>query len=272
LTVVIFTATTKWSSIPVSNLFYSLIFQIMGWIYQYFYMVSCTRQLVAQREPMRVTPPDPDTTEMRRLIYTEFSVVMPLILVATMMPAANGVDAWRVQTVLFGSWVFFTLMGLHLFYRKSLDCADVQEHGFGAQVCGVDGLAYLTYAIVLSFIMTLNAMGGNTWHNPEYATYAVIASRQSARIIVLTACLLLLETLIKSIITRVKHSRLTSETYNQVGERVQDYRDSIKENSGGLLPSFIANVVVIAVGAFLVKIVAFAGLVNVNALSIVAPL
>jgi hypothetical protein len=57
-----------------------------------------------------------------------------------------------------------------------------------------------------------------------------------------------------------------------VGEHVKAYRDSIKEKSGGLLPSFIANVVLVAVGAFLVKIVAFAGLVNVNALSIVAPI
>jgi len=273
LTVVIFTATTKWSRIPMSNLFYSLSSQCIGWVYLYFYMVHCTRQITAQREqtPHNANniPQKVDTTEMRKLIYTEFSVVMPLILVATMMPAANGVDAWRVQTVFFGSWAFFTLLGLHLRYRKSIDCADIMQHDFFDEVSGIDGLGYLTYAIVLVFLMTLHALGGNTFYDTHYATPAVTASRWGARIVVIVAVLLLFETLVKSIILRIKHSSLISEKYKQAGERVQKYRGKIEEQTG-LLPSFIANVLIVATGSFLLKIVVFAGLVNVNALSMVS--
>ena len=136
-TVVIFTATTNWSSVPISNLFYSLIFQRMGWVYQYFYMVQCTRQRAAENETDNQKD---DNTEMRRLIYTEFSVVMPLLLISTMMPGATGIDAWGVQTVFSGSWPLYTLLGLHLGYRKSLSGENAGQPDFEDAVSGIDGL------------------------------------------------------------------------------------------------------------------------------------
>ena len=277
ITVVIFTATTKWSDIPMSNLFYSLVFQCLGWVYQYFYMVQCTRQraalaaqkLVAKGALLGAEPAEINTTEMRKLIYTEFSVVMPLILVSTMMPAANGVDAWRVQTVFFGSWTLFTLLGLHLRYRKSLESEEGKQHGFGGHICGLDGLGYLTYAIVLVFLMTLNALGGNTFYDTHYATRAVTDSRWGARLIVIVAGVLLFETLVKSILIRIKHFNLTSTNYKQAGDRLKKGLEDFEENTG-LLPAFVGNVLVIAIGSFLVKVFTFAGLVNVNALSLVS--
>ena len=274
LTVVVFTATTKWSTIPISNLFYSLISQSLGWVFQYWYMVDCTSALIATQAAVTDTGAKTmyklTTTEMRGLIYTEYSVVMPLLLVSTMLPGANGIDTWRVQTVFFGSGVLFTLMGLHLRYRKSLCCADGDQTELKSDVSGLDGLGYITYAIILAFVMTLNALGGNTFYDTHYETTAITQCRWGRRIILFVTAMLILEAVIKSIIMRVKQfpssDNKVATMYNGMGAKVKEYRTMI-EDTTGMMPSFIGNVVITIVGSFLVKVIIFAGIVNVNNLT-----
>ena len=130
-TIVIFSSTTKWKSIPTSNLFYALIGQVMAWMYQYFHMVECT-QLVTDTLSLDYKSANLDnfedkskssqfSTELRKIMYMEASVVVPMMLVAGIMPGSVGIDEWRIQTVLFSSWTLFALLGLHLRFRKSLD-------------------------------------------------------------------------------------------------------------------------------------------------------
>lgn len=270
LTVVVFTGTTKWSRIPTSNLFYSLGSQILGWVFQYWYMVDCTRAVIAAEEKDKVTGEETiyhiTTTEMRGLIYAEFSVVMPLLLVSTLMPGAQGIDTWRVQTVFFGSGVLFTLFGLHQRYRKSLCCIDGIDTEIKSEVSGLDGLGYITYAIILAFLLTLNALGGDTFWDIPYGTSAITQCLWGRRIILIVTGLLVIETLVKTIMDRIKNIPSNADLVKEYRVKVKEYRDSI-EGKTGLLPSFIGNLLITIVGSFLVKIIIFAGLVNVNNLT-----
>ena len=213
----------------------------MGWVYQYFYMVQCTRQRAAENE----TDNQKDyTTEMRRLIYTEFSVMMPLLLVSTMMPSATGIDAWRVQTVFFGSWTLYTLLGLHLRYRKSLSGENAGQPDFEDAVPGIDGLGCLTHAIVLVSLLTLNALGENTFNDAPYATAAFTQSRWGKRLIILVAAVFLFETLVKSITIRMKRGSYTTENFERAESKVKEIREAVLDKTG-LLPSFSGNLTVL---------------------------
>jgi hypothetical protein len=283
-TMLIFTATTKWANIPTSNLFYALIAQVMGWTYQYFHMVECT-QLVSKglsisHHPNASTMTDAHksvvfSAEMRKLIYMEFSVVVPMLLVACMVPGSIGIDEWRVQTVLFASWTFFALLGLHIRYRKSLMLdvviADsggdttIGKDGAGpADVKGLDALGYLTYAIVMVFAMMLNAMGSSTFEDLSYATPRITQTRMGARFILIVCAVLALETIYKTIRMRFFHS------YNIPGmkpSRGSENKTAPPPDDWSVLPSFSANVVILAVGSFLVKVLIFSGLSDINGLS-----
>jgi hypothetical protein len=293
LILVMFSATTKWSAIPHSNLLYSLVSQLMAWVYQYFYMVECTQTYVHNsslklnlNNEVGVT----SSTHMRQLIYMEFSVVMPLLLIASMMPGAIGIDQWRVQSVFFASWTVFALLGLHLRFRKSLNTETLNQQAQSLAVGlthpgrpGLDALGYLTYATIMAYIMLINAMGSNTFYDTPYSTASVTQSRWGARIIVLVTGILVVETLFKSISERVKsvtgsHGLYTKNTKLGVdvatGQQASHENESIvdaflvKEDvEEHILVSFVGNMLIVLMGSFLVKVVVFAGLSNVNALS-----
>ncbi|KAJ1482385.1 hypothetical protein T484DRAFT_1747599 [Baffinella frigidus] len=223
LTLVMFSATTKWSGVPGSNLFYSLVNQLMAWLYQYYYMVECTQSWTVNgglKLKFNTEIGDDMSTHMRQLIYMEFSVVMPLILVATMMPGAIGIDQWRVQTAFFAAWAVFALLGLHLRFRKSLSKTDNHQVITDVSAAGVveekvlsigkshgrpglDALGYLTYAIILAYLLLIHALGVNTFYDAPYATPSVTQSRWGARLIVMVTGIIVLETLFKSIAMRV---------------------------------------------------------------------
>jgi hypothetical protein len=294
LTMVIFSGTTKWAHIPTSNLFYALVAQLIGWVYQFFYMVECT-QSKKEGEKLkfdwRRCAHDEDvfqfhaSTFMRQAIYLEFSVVMPLLLVAGMMPASNGIDEWRVQSVLFSSWSLFALLGLYIRFRRTLTANAVHKQrendtvaGTAApqavepetspQSDGLDAIGYLSYAILLSFIMLVHALG-NIFYSPGYFPPSVKLARAGVDFIVLVAAILVAENLIRSISLRFGSKMNNNERFKRfVTEgHVADLVRNGSDFAAQKVPSFIANMMLIFVGSVTVKCLLYASITNVNGLS-----
>jgi hypothetical protein len=275
-TIVIFSATTKWASIPTSNLFYALIGQLMAWTYQYFHMVECTQivmgHLQLEYKSANIAGNEAKmksiqfSTELRKIIYMEFSVVAPMMLVAGVMPGAIGIDEWRIQTILFSSWTLFALLGLHLRFRKSLEDDDNSERHELKDINGLDGdqgetigkehgldaIGYLTYAVVMVYVMLINALQPVIFYDPPFATTRIIQCRWGARVLFIVTGVFVIETIVKTIIMRVMPS-------------VMDKPSGDKPHS--VWPAFMTNFIFVAFGSFLVKILLFAGLSDVNALS-----
>jgi hypothetical protein len=277
---IIFSATTKWASIPTSNLFYALVGQAMAWMYQYFHMVECTQLVNGNLEMKYVSVSKLHqhthithkqfSTELRKFMYMELSVVAPMMMVAGIMPGAIGIDEWRVQTILFSSWILFALLGLHLRFRKSVDLGHGAVHGpHNRDEVGeidpynklhprglmtgknsLDALGYLTYAIVIVFLMLVNAIEPIIFYDPPYATERVTQCRWGSRVLFLVSGCFVLEILLKTIQLRF----LPGKQPFYVAQMDQ-------------LPSFIANFIYIAFGSFLVKVLLFSGISDVNGLS-----
>ena len=278
-TIVIFSSTTKWKSIPTSNLFYALVGQVMAWMYQYFHMVECT-QLVTDHMNLEYksaslvdfedrTKSSQFSTELRKIMYMEASVVVPMMLVAGIMPGSVGIDEWRIQTVLFSSWTLFALLGLHLRFRKSLDIhyvahmkpqpdkdPDLPTGETNPPVptvkhkTGLDAIGYLTYAIIVVYIMLINALQPVIFYTPPYATTPVMQSRWGARVLFVVAGCFVLETIIKSF-------------------QMRFFPHAIPRKSDVFGPTveFVGNFLFVAFGSFLVKVFLFIGISNVNALT-----
>jgi hypothetical protein len=297
LTVVIFTGTTKWKAIPTSNLFYSLVGQGMAWAYQYFHMVECTQSVEANKLSLQyakhvsavdfhnnVRPLVQYSTELRKLIYMELSVIAPMMLVAGIMPGVIGVDEWRIQTVLFASWTLYALLGLQIRFRDALkhNASDTQTSGAETVASsdekltdhGYDALGYLTYAIVLVFAMLVNAMGRTTFAEPPYITESIKTTRQSGRVLLILSSVVVFEAVATAVIMRwnartkqgkrLKHLVLLKSIADEQNNTEVDVDDVDAQ----LIPWFFFNVVVIGAGVVLVKVLLFFGLTNVNALSI----
>jgi hypothetical protein len=276
-TIVLFSATTKWGSIPTSNLFYALIGQVMAWMYQYFHMVECTQVHVANLKLKYVsTQYSLNTTdktrlfdiglqtqyagELRKIVYMDFSVVAPMLLVAGMMPGSSGIDEWRVQTVLFSSWTLFALLGLHLRYRKTLQSIDLKEDGVtndrNIDAKGLDALGYLMYAILMVYIMLINAIGSDVFTDPPYTTERIRQCRWGVRALVAVAGFLVVETLVRTLKVRFWPEWKDGEGHSLA-----------KLTNHWLLPSFIVNWLIIGFGSFTVNLLMFSGLSDVNGLS-----
>lgn len=247
LTIMLFTGTTKWKDIPTSNLFYALVGQVMAWSYQYFHMVECTQShvdnyamILKYQSPYSYGAQNTDpafgkdplrfSTELRKLLYMEFSVVAPIFLVTGMLPGAVGKDEWRVQTVLFASWTLFALMGLHLRYRKTLfltaedlnilnirnkeikttrtagEDGQKNTNRYEIQDEGLDAIGYLTYAILMVFVMVVNALGTTSLSAPTYATSSIGWCRMGVLTIVVLMASLVVEILLKTFTMRFMKS------------------------------------------------------------------
>ena len=321
LTVVIFTGTTKWSRVPLSNLFYSLVGQSMAWVYQYFHMVECTQSLASNDLTMRYVVAGQhktffDTprkfsyysTELRKLIYMEFSVVAPMFMVASIMPGMIGIDEWRVQTVLFSSWTLFALLGLHLRFRKELKrnmSSELKERGRTQKIApqradddettqptyGYDALGYLTYAIVVVFMLLINAMGRTQFYDAPHITPAITSARWAARVLMIVSGVMVLEAVVLATVLRFwpslgKREMVEDlEVLNRANQEAQGVKpeavtmlgtaEDDDNKKGQLLEdidpnlrwSFAFNILIIGFGSVMVKILVFAGLSNGNALS-----
>ena len=304
LTVVIFSGTTKWKEIPLSNLFYSLIGQAMGWVYQYFHMVECTQSLASNDLSMRYVTSISNkdefgnirkfsyySTELRKLIFMEFSVVAPMFLVAGIMPGMLGIDEWRIQTVLFASWTLFALLGLHLRFRKALkrNMSNVlkSEDGNAKATHGFDALGYLTYAIVLVFMMLLNAMGRTSFYDAPFITPAISSARWASRVLVIVSAAMVLEAIVLAVVMRVWPALAQREKIEELEKLNNTNKVAMKKDPGNvevklsddergqlleeidpyLIPSFVFNVLILGFGSVMVKILVFAGLSDTNALT-----
>lgn len=277
-TVVIFSATTKWGSIPASNLFYALVGQVMAWMYQYFHMVECTQvhigtlQLVSKKVTAKnetendkrffnVRIQQMFSSEIRKILYMEFSVVVPMLLVAGIMPGSSGIDEWRVQTVLFSSWSLFALLGLHMRYRKTIQDGHtllyVTSDDSSAPEDGLDALGYLMYAILMVFVMLMNAIGSEIYQETSYTTDRIRLCRWGVRLLVAVSGSLVIETLIRTIKIRFWQHK-----------KKEDQDDAIKVvDPYWMLAPFIANVLILGFGSFFVNILMFSGISDVNELS-----
>jgi hypothetical protein len=280
-TCVIFTATTRWASIPTSNLFYALVGQVMGWMYQYFHMVECTQivngnlkleyKTVHGLESEEMLKSTQFSTELRKIIYMEFSVVAPMLFVAGIMPGSVGIDEWRIQTVLFSSWALFALLGLHLRFRKSLESAHLSDstemdkpdehyrHNLGkhrkskiGMDHGLDALGYLTYAIIVVYVMLTNAVEPYIFYSSPWATQNVAECRAGIQVLFCVCGLFVLETMAKTVQMRFKPGIVKAKF------------DSIPEL---FVSAFAGNMFFLVAGSFVVKIFLFLGISDVNALS-----
>jgi hypothetical protein len=303
ISIILFTGTTAWGVIPLSNLFYSLVGQTMAWGYQYFHMVECTQTLKSNKLSMRYItkgyhagpngaprPLSYYSTELRKLIYMEFSVVAPMFMVAGIMPGTIGIDEWRVQTVLFASWALFALLGLHLRFRKALKRNALKDSLLGekapANEYGTDALGYLTFAIMLVFMMLINAMGRTQFYDAPYATPEITYARWAARVLTIVAAVMVLEAIVLAVVVRFFPSIAEEEGKSELSALKQlDHNEDASEQPGepekthstrehilesvdpNLVPSFILNILIIGSGSVMVKVLIFAGLVNVDALS-----
>lgn len=288
VTTVVFTATTKWAAVPTSNLFYALIGQVMGWMYQYFHMVECTQLITGnlQVEYLQLRNQETDNglrstlfaTEMRKIIFMEFSVVFPMMLVSGIMPGAIGIDEWRIQTILFASWTLFALLGLHLRFRKSLEKSHIyrvdepvgpvnnpngidpnnpesKEHRQEIGIeHGLDALGYLTYAIVVVYFMLCNALWPVIFYDSPWASDRVMDCRYGTRILFVVCGFFVIETIFKTIEMRVFPHWV---------------KPAVESINTLFVSSLVVNLLYIIVGSFLVKVFLFVGMVDVNQLSYV---
>ena len=267
-TAVIFSATTKWNTIPTSNLLYALIGQVMAWMYQYFHMVECTQIVTGLQleyvkanwdESHQMDSNTQFTTEMRKMMYMEFSIVAPMMFIAGIMPGAIGFDEWRVQTLVFASWALFALLGLHLRWccsmklsgestlNKAENPTSPEEYEFG----NFDAVGYLTYAIVVVYAMLFNVLAPVIWYDSPYATEQVSLCRAGARALFVVSGVFVLETVAKSCVMKF------------LAKRFVDFTQNANMNLWG----FGFNLCYITFGSFLVKILLFSGISNVNGLT-----
>jgi hypothetical protein len=278
-TIVIFSATTKWRDIPVSNLFYALVGQAMAWMYQYFHMVECTQQVngilrishsKTAETPVSQLSSTAFAMELRKMVYMELSVVAPMFLVASIIPGVVGIDEWRIQSILFSSWTLFALLGLHLRFRNSLlidgqtstpTTAAVKSIGVDTSAKplssvaaedsrGLDALGYLTYAIIIVYAMLINAIGSACFFDAPYDTPRITQARWGARVLVIVCATLVTET-----VYITAHMRFFPEFLVPF---LQGW---------AVIPAYLSNVTIIVFGSFLVKILIFSGLSDVNGLS-----
>lgn len=290
LTVVVFTATTQWKTIPLSNLFFGLLAQGVAWLYQYFYMVECT-QAYAKMLPTLVENengalvnmeqkhglqmqynthddgPDPlkkveYVYHMRKIMFMEFSIVVPFYLVCAMLPGNNGLDSWRVQAVLYGSYTFYALLALHMRYEDAIETHDEGKTDKGAK----DALGYLTWAIVVCFFMIVNAFGTAVFYQPGYYTTRIAQAKVGAGFIVVIGAYLVGETLLRTVI--LSGAASARDIAKRFASSANPTGFGLDEASLQQYMMLFTTFVVWGLGSILPKILLFAGVSDVNSLSI----
>ena len=113
LVVKLFGYPAGWGEIPLSNFFVAVAAIMVSWAYQYSYMVEIDSKNTKENEKQNVVVVmDEHFSFFKRIMYLEIAVVGPLLMVATILPASEGIEQWRLQTVLFSIYIFFSLTGL----------------------------------------------------------------------------------------------------------------------------------------------------------------
>jgi hypothetical protein len=104
----------SWGDIPLSNFFIAVAAILVSWAYQYSYMIEIDSKNTKENGKEGIVVPviDEHFSFFKRIMYLEVAVVAPLFMVATILPASDGIEQWRLQTVLFAIYVFFSITGL----------------------------------------------------------------------------------------------------------------------------------------------------------------
>ena len=114
---------------------------------------------------------------------------------------------------------------------------------------GLDAIGYITYAIVQVYVMLFNALSPVVWYESPYATKQVALCRSGSRGRFVISGVFVIETVINSLIMRFG----------------TDWSTYFTESAN--MFSFCVNLGYITFGSFLVKMLLFSGIINVNGLT-----
>ena len=132
----------------------------------------------------------------------------------------------------------------HPIYHSLYDDGSKEKrHGF-------DAIGYLTYAIVVMYVMLFNALSPVIFIDAPFATEQISLCRAGARALFVITGVFVLETMMKSFGMRFR-------------DNLQGFIPELNMNILG----FVFNLCYIICGSILVKILLFSGISNVNGLS-----
>jgi hypothetical protein len=103
----------RWGPIPTSNFIATVTLLFVSWAYQFYFLVQLTDEYQSYMTMKQSAKYVNEFTWVRRVLYLEFATTFPLLLVAGISPSNEGLEQWRVQTILFCTYVFFTILGVY---------------------------------------------------------------------------------------------------------------------------------------------------------------
>jgi hypothetical protein len=267
--VIMFLSPRSWGDIPLSNFFCGMGFLLISWIYQFCYMLELDKNNTEDNGDKFKN----EFTWMRRVLYLEFATTVPLFLVAAVAPGAEGIEQWRIQTTLFCSYTFFSILGLlerwkHLGHETAyqtvvVDAAKLPQGVIGPIPQQMVSLKsnksaawYLVYAAAMSFFAVVNAIARELWftHFTYYLTTTILA--RVAAIYVL------------AMMGLIVFSFIMAYAFDTVMGTIGTYMDEKKEYFKETWVSpFLHVEALVVLGSFVVKVLFFAALVNASLLS-----
>jgi hypothetical protein len=268
--VIMFLSPRSWGQIPLSNFFCGVGFLLISWIYQFCYMVEIDKDNKEDTGDKFRN----EFTWMRRVLYLEFATTVPLFLVAAVAPGAEGIEQWRIQTTLFCSYTFFSILGLlerwkHLGHETAyqtvvVDAAKLPQGVIGpidqAKIVSLNSNKsaawYLVYAAAMSFFAVVNAIARELWFT--YYTYYLgntILARVAAIYVLAMMGLIVFAFLLAYVVDTVMGT---------IGGSVHENMQYFKET--WVSPVLHAEALLV-LGSFVIKILFFAAMVNAAWLS-----
>jgi hypothetical protein len=207
LVVKLFGYPASWGEIPLSNFFIAVAAILVSWAYQYSYMIEIDSKNTKENGKEGIVVPviDEHFSFFKRIMYLEVAVVAPLFMVATILPASDGIEQWRLQTVLFAIYVFFSITGLierwiRLTEDSNSDVAYQTDGKSGENITHMrNAQTYLVYAAVMCCAAIWNAMMRETITDvPFYTTWTGL-TRHAIWTMYAFMCLVLLSYLIQTV-------------------------------------------------------------------------
>jgi hypothetical protein len=264
---ILFLSPRAWGQIPLSNFIVCLSFLLLSWIYQFFYMVEIDKDLVQDTHPRY----DNEFTWVRRLVYLEFATTVPLYLVAAIAPGAEGMDQWRIQTTLFCSYTFFSILGLlerwkHLGHETAYDTygsGSTKEYGqdtvhIVATLRKNDSAAwYLVYAAAMCLGAIVNALSREMW----WAYYSYFLGHTILARFAVVYTLVMMGVIVLAFLVGYAW-----ETLSQIGGEKTNYgfKKFMYENMPAWTSSLLHAEALVVCGSFVLKWLFFFALINAS--------
>jgi hypothetical protein len=268
--VLLFLSPRGWGQIPLSNFLVGLSFLLLGWVYQFFYMVEIDKDIIKGNNPRY----ENEFTWVRRLTYLEFATTVPLYLVAAVAPGAEGIDQWRIQTTLFCSYTFFSILGLierwkHLGHETAYDTyGSGQTKEFGqAPVNTIAVLRknnsatwYLVYAAAMCVGAIINALSREIW----WAYYSYFLGKTILARFAIVYTLVVMGVIVLAFVVGYAF-----ETISQIGGEKTNM--GLKKYLYDYIPEWTSSLLhaeaLVILGSFVMKFLFFFALVNASELT-----